>query len=109
VAQGHAKTAKTQLSRIQRMACLAIRGAMKLTPTAATEVLLDLTPVDLLIMAVARMALCRLQIIKQQAVPKSVAGLLSIWKNVSKAILEMRTDYTIPVYHYSKIFNVMID
>ena len=91
------------------MACLAIRGAMKLTPTAATEVLLDLTPVDLLIMAVARMALCRLQIIKQQAVPKSVAGLLSIWKNVSKAILEMRTDYTIPVYHYSKIFNVMID
>ena len=51
------KTTKTQLGRIQRMACLAIMGAMKSTPTAATEVLLNLTPLDLLIMAEARMAL----------------------------------------------------
>jgi hypothetical protein len=37
------KTTKTLLSRIQRMACLAITGAMRSTPTAAMEVLLNLT------------------------------------------------------------------
>jgi hypothetical protein len=47
------------------MACLAITGAMRSTPTAAMEVLLNLTPLDLLIMAEARMAFYRLQITKQ--------------------------------------------
>jgi hypothetical protein len=77
------KTTKIQLGRIQRMAYLAITGAMKSTPTAAIEVLLDLTLLDPLIMAEARMALYRLQILKQPAVPKLVAVLLSIWKNVT--------------------------
>ena len=49
------------------MACLAITGAMKSNPTAAMEMLLNLTPLDLLIMAEARMALCRLYILKQPA------------------------------------------
>jgi len=103
------KTTKIPLGRIQRMACLAITGSMKSTAIAAMDVLLDLTPLDLLIIAEARMALHRLQILKQPAVPKSVAGLLSIWKNVSDPILDMRSDYTNPIYHYSKIFSVMID
>jgi hypothetical protein len=93
------KTTKIQLGRIQRMTCLAITGAMKSTPTAAMEVLLDLTPLDLFIMVETRMALYRLHILKQPAVPKSVAGLLSIWKNVGDPILDMQSDYTIPVYH----------
>jgi hypothetical protein len=63
------KSTKTQLGRIQRMACLAITGATKSTPTAALGVLLNLTPLDLLIMAEARMALYRLQIYKQLNVP----------------------------------------
>jgi hypothetical protein len=103
------KTIKVQLGRMQRMACLAIAGAMKSTPTAAMEVPLNLTPLDLLIMAEARMALCRLQILKQPTVPKTVSGVLSIWKNVGDPILDMGSDYIIPVYHYSKIFRVIID
>jgi hypothetical protein len=74
------KTTKVQSGRIQRMACLAITGAMKSTPTAAMEVLLNLTPLDLLVMAEVRMALYRLPILKQPTVPKTVSGLLSIWK-----------------------------
>jgi hypothetical protein len=65
------KTTKTQLGRIQRMTCLAIMGAMKSTATAAMEILLNLTPLDLVIMAEAR-------ILKQPAAPKTEAGLLSI-------------------------------
>jgi len=98
------KTTKIQLGRIQRMACLATMGAMKLTPTAAMEVLLHLTPLDLLIMAEARTALYRLHILQQPAAPKTVAGLLSIWKNVGNPILDTLSDYTIPVYYHSKIF-----
>jgi ribonuclease HI len=101
------KTAKIQLGRIQRMACLSITGAMKSTTTAAMEVLL--TPLDLLIMAEGRMALYRLQTLKQPTVPKTVSGLLSIWKNVDDPILDMRSDYTIPVYYHSRIFSVIID
>jgi hypothetical protein len=75
------KNTKIQLGRIQRMACLAITGAMKTTPTAAMELLLYLTSFDLLIMAEARMALYRLHILKQPDVPNTSVGLLSIWKN----------------------------
>jgi hypothetical protein len=91
------------------MACLAITGAMKSTPTTAMEVLLNLTLPNLLIMVEARMALYRLHMLEQPAVLKTETGLLSIWKNVSDPILDMRSDHTIPVYNYSKIFNVIID
>jgi len=63
------------------MACLAITGAIKSTPTVAMEMLLNLTPLDLVIMAEARMALYRLHILKQPADPKTESGLLSILKN----------------------------
>ena len=99
------ETTKIQLGRIQRMACLAITGAMKSTPTAAMEVLLNLTPLDLLIVAEARMALYRLHILKEP----TVAELLFIWKNVGDPILDMPSDYTIPVYYYSRIFSAIID
>jgi ribonuclease HI len=91
------------------MACLAIMGAMKSTPTAAMEVLLNLTPLNFLIMAEARMTLYRLHMLKQPAFLKTETGLLSIWKNVSDPILDMCSDHTIPVYNYSKIFSVIID
>jgi hypothetical protein len=109
VAQVQAKTTKMQLGRIQRMACLAITGAMKSTPTAAMEVLLNLTLLDLLKMEEARLALYRLHISKQPTNFKSEVGMLSIWKIVSDPILDMRSDHTIPVYHYSKTFKVIID
>jgi hypothetical protein len=71
------KNTKTQIGRIQRMACLAIMGAMKSTPTAAMEMLLNLTPLNLLIMAEVRMALYRLHMLEQPAVLKTETGSLS--------------------------------
>jgi hypothetical protein len=103
------KSTKTQLGRIQRMALLAITGAMKSTPTAAMEVLLNLTPLDLLITVAAGMALYRLQIYKQLNVPRTVSGLLTIWNNVGDPLLEMWSDYIIPVYHYTENFVIKID
>jgi hypothetical protein len=58
-------------------------------PTAAMEVLLDLTPLDLLIMAEKRMALYCLHIPKQTAANEIAAGLLSIRKSVGDPIPEL--------------------
>jgi hypothetical protein len=71
--------------------------------------LLNLTPLDLLIIAEERMALYRLHTPKQPTDFKSEAGILSIWKNVSDSILDTRSDHTIPVYYYFKTFKVIID
>jgi len=73
------------------------------------ETLLNLTPLDVVIQAEARMALYRLHILKQPAGPKAEAGLLSIWKYVSDPLLEMRADHITPVYYHSKAFSVIID
>jgi hypothetical protein len=102
------KSTKIQLGRIQSMACLAITGAIKLTPTAAVEVLLNLTPLELLGMAEARMALSRLQILKQLNVPRTVSGLLTFWRNVGGPSLGMQSAYIIPVCCYTKNFLVKI-
>jgi ribonuclease HI len=103
------KTTKTQLGRIQRMACLTITGAMKTAPTAAMELILNLTQLDLLIMAEARMTLYRLHKFMQPADSTASAGMLSIWKNVSDHVLDMQSGHTIPVYNFSKIYKVKLD
>ena len=90
------------------MACIAITGAMKSNPTAAMGVLLNLIPPDPLIMAEARMALYRPHVLKQPAVPITVSGLASIWKNVGDSILDMWSDYIALVYYHSRTFNVII-
>jgi hypothetical protein len=40
---------------------------------------------------------------------KNKDGLGDVEKNVSDPILDIRSDHTVPVYNYSKIFNVIID
>jgi hypothetical protein len=61
---------KIRLSKLQRLACLAITGAMKTTPTAATEVLLGLPPLHVMIAAQALAGIYRLMRNKQWR-PKS--------------------------------------
>jgi hypothetical protein len=55
------------------------------------------------------MALYRLHILKQPADPITEAGLLSTGKNVCDPILDMWSNYTIPVYYFSRIFSITID
>ena len=50
-------TARRELDKIQRLACLCITGALRTTPTAALQVFLDLPPLSLTVKAVA-MATC---------------------------------------------------
>jgi hypothetical protein len=108
VVQDQAKNIKTQLDRIQRTSCQAITVATKSTLITAMKVLLNLTPLDRLVMAEARVVLYRLHKLKQPAVPHAETGLLCVLKDVSDPILDMRSDHTVPVYRHSRSFQVII-
>jgi len=109
VAQSHAKNHKNPIRQDSKNGLSSHYEAMKSTPTAAMETLLNLTPLDLVIQAEARMALYRLHILKQPAEPKAEAGLQSISKYASAPLLEMRADHITTVYYHSKAFSVIID
>jgi len=49
-------SAKRKLSKVQRLACLGITGAMRTTPTSAVEALICLPPLDLVVQSEARSA-----------------------------------------------------
>jgi hypothetical protein len=51
---------RTELSQLQRVACLAITGAMKMTPTAVIEVLLEVPLVHVMFEAEAQVGIYRL-------------------------------------------------
>jgi len=53
-------SAKRKLSRVQRLACLGITGAMRTTPTTAVEALICLPPLELVVQSEARSAAHRL-------------------------------------------------
>jgi hypothetical protein len=52
-------TRRAELSKLKRMACLGITGAIRTAPTAATEVLLGLPPLHLQLEAEARAGIYR--------------------------------------------------
>jgi hypothetical protein len=61
---------RMELNKLQRLACFAITGAMKTTPTAAMEVLLGLPPLHVVIEAEAQAGIYRLMC-NQQWRPRS--------------------------------------
>jgi hypothetical protein len=66
----NSKTSQTELSNLQRVACLGITGAMRTAPAAAIEVLLELPPLHLQAEAEAKVGNCRLRC-NDQWKPKS--------------------------------------
>ena len=60
VARCQTASTKNKLSKVHRLACLGIAGALRTTPTGAMEVLLGLPPLDLVIHGEARSAAYRL-------------------------------------------------
>jgi hypothetical protein len=93
--------------QLQRLACLAITGAMKTTPTAAMEVLLGLPPLHVVIEAAAQAGIYRLMC-NQQWRPKSTNyGHAKKARDMEQEpILLMGTDRMIPRYEFHKPFKV---
>ena len=97
------------LNNAQRLACLCITGALKTTPTAAIEVLLNLPPLHIFIQGEARSVMHRL-IHNQQHVSKTHNA------DNRKLIKELKThnimgqpiDATATRYSFHNKFNVII-
>jgi hypothetical protein len=98
---------RTELSKIQRLACLAITGAMKMTPTAAMEVILGLHPLHVMIEAETQAGIYRLMH-NQQWKPKSTNfGHTKISRDMEhEPILQTGSDSMLPRYAYHKPFTV---
>lgn len=102
-------TAKAKLGRIQRLGCLNVTGAIRTTPTAALEVLLDLPPLDLYVRCEAMATssrLCRIGQWKQygMGVGHSEANNRA---GQQISVLGLRSDHTIPKYYFDKRFKVL--
>lgn len=98
-----------QLNRVQRLACVMVTGAMKNTPTAALEVLLNLPPLHIFLMGEA-MAACYRMIHANQWSPRAdnVGHAMIRSRMDSMPILRFRSDYIIPHTSFEKGFRVSI-
>lgn len=100
------KECEKALSTIQRTACLAITGAGRSCPTAAVQVILDLTPLHIFIKNEAAKWAIRIKI-SQNLKPGDLKGHLSILSECNVPIDEF-TDSMIKKYQFEKNFKIKI-
>jgi hypothetical protein len=101
------KVSRTELNKLQRLACLAITETIMTAPTAAIEVLMGLPPLHVMIEVQAQAGIYRLMC-DQQWKPKSTNfGHTKKSQDMEhEPILQMGTDMMIPRYVYHKPFMV---
>jgi hypothetical protein len=98
---------RTELSKIQRLACLAITGEMKMTPTAAMEVLLGLPPLHVMTEAEAQAGIYMLMCNQQWKSKSTNFGHtknLGIWS--TNPSYRWGCDRILLIYAYHKPFTV---
>jgi hypothetical protein len=102
------KISQEELSKLQRMACLGIAGAMRIAPTAAMEVLFGLPPLDLQVEAEAKIGNYRLRCNKQWKPKSEGSGHAYMTRDMEKEpILEMGSDKMTPRHGYNKPFTII--
>lgn len=102
------RQATTKLSKVQRLACLCITGAMRSSPTAAMETMLNLPPLDIFIKGEARMGAYRLNCNGNWKTQNHI-GHTRIMNMIANPILNMGSDVMIPKFSYDKPFEVQLD
>lgn len=103
-------TVKEKLSSLQRLACLCITGAFSSTPTAALQVLLNLTPLDIFIEMEARKSWYRLSINCLARRGPSFSGHVGALQAASiEPLLNMRSDLMVGEYSFVKPYTISID
>lgn len=103
-------TVKTQLGSLQRLACLCITGAFTSTPTAALQVLLNLTPLDIFIETEARKSWYRLNTNSSARRGLSFSGHVGALQAAStEPLLNMRSDLMLGEYSFVKPYTISID
>lgn len=100
--------AKRRLTQVQRLACLGITGAMRTTPTAALESLLDLPPLYLVVESEAKAAAYRLANAGQWKHADVKGGHSAIWQKLISfcPTALMRSDKMVPKHVFDKSFAI---
>lgn len=95
-----------QLGKIQRLALISITGAMKSTPTAALEALLNIEPLHIYVESMARATCIGLN--QSALLIKSDYGHSSLWNQMIKEApsLDMPFDSITPVYRFDNKFHL---
>jgi hypothetical protein len=94
---------RIELNKLQRLACLAITGAMKTTLTAAVEFLLRLPPLHVIMEAEAQAGRYRLMCNQQwRSTCMNYGHTKKSWDMKQEPILLMGTDKMIPRYVFHK-------
>ena len=101
-------TVSKQLTHVQRLACLYITGAMRTTPTAAMELLVDLVPLPTFIQQEAMMAYYRLRAASQWVAGGGEHATSS--QNMAQLIplSQALCDRRVTKYYFDKYFTVHI-
>ena len=97
---------QSQLSKVQRLAIISITGALKTTPTAALEALINIEPLHIHVEAMARATCIRLN--QSSLLVKSNFGHAKLWYNLisESPHLNMPHDKIQPAYRFDRAFNV---
>lgn len=100
-------TVKNKLAKVQRLALMGITGAMRTTPTAALEALLNIEPLHLHVEFVARKTALRLQ---NSLLNVKEYGHARIWYKMIRTYpqLEMTCDRIPPEYRFERTFEELI-
>lgn len=99
-------TVKTRLDSVQRMACIAITGAMSTTPTDALNVLLDLPALSAHIIGQARM--CSLRLEQTGHWRHLQRGHSRISTVIVEEKMLMPSDYMVPEVDFNRPFHSVI-
>lgn len=100
----HIGSIQNQLTKVQRLALVAITGALKTTPTSALEALLNVEPLAIHIEAVARATTLRLHL--YNLLNPATSGHAKLWSHMIRDSpnIEMPHDCITPTYRFDSSF-----
>ena len=106
--RGEVRLIQSKLNHLQRMACLGITGAVRTTPTAAMEVMLNLPPLHILLEKYARSTTYKLFVSKYYS--HFLESESIIWKRQiqENPIFLAPSDFCTKVIDTEKPFSVLI-
>ena len=101
------RTARQNLCKVQRLACICITGAMRTCPTAAMEVILDLTPLHIVVGSYANATMIRMVIDGNSTGRIFRSG---AWNTLKKKIplLQLPVDDIPRIYNFEKHLTVVL-
>lgn len=101
------KVSRPELSRLHRLASLAITGVMRMASAAVVEVVLVLRPLNVMTEAEAQAEINRLMCSKQwRSKSTNYGNGRKSWDIAHEPFLQMWTDRMLPSYAYDKPFTV---